>query len=401
MEGQKDRAVALLDELLASHPPPVDLRKTRLLATCVYLHIISGDLVESEPYNRQFRAVVRGGHYPYAEAWSDYLPGLVHLYRYELDEAIPLLRRSVEQRFVHHARAAVDSLVGLMLAFETAGRRDEAQGALQLLGEYVASLDDPACSALADSCDVRLAILQGRPERAVRWLEKSAAPPSEVMIWWLEVPCVTRCRALIAEGSPASLGEAEERLREYAELSESHHNTCQLIDILALQTVVCERQGQAQEALVFLERAVTLARPGGFVFPFIELGPAMEELLRALDNRSEHEDFVRLVLGVFETAGAAAPAETPSILRPESSAAQRADRSNPPGRNVRADLTNREHDVLELLAKRLQNKEIAVRLGISTHTVNYHLKSIYGKLGVDNRRQAVVAAIRNGLLQAP
>jgi LuxR family maltose regulon positive regulatory protein len=105
MEGQKDRAVALLDELLDSHPPPVDLRKTRLLATCVYLHIISGDLAESEPYNRRFRTAVKGGNYPYAEAWSDYLPGLVHLYRYELDAANPLLRRSIEQRFVHHARA--------------------------------------------------------------------------------------------------------------------------------------------------------------------------------------------------------------------------------------------------------------------------------------------------------
>ena len=61
-------------------------------------------------------------------------------------------------------------------------------------------------------------------------------------------------------------------------------------------------------------------------------------------------------------------------------------------------LTAREREVLEWLSLGLSNRGIAGRLGISEHTVKFHVTSIYGKLGVSSRAEAVRGAARRGLI---
>ena len=62
-------------------------------------------------------------------------------------------------------------------------------------------------------------------------------------------------------------------------------------------------------------------------------------------------------------------------------------------------LTRREHEVLELVADGLPNREIAHALSISEHTVKFHLASIFGKLGVSTRTEAVQRGVRLGVIQ--
>jgi DNA-binding NarL/FixJ family response regulator len=70
----------------------------------------------------------------------------------------------------------------------------------------------------------------------------------------------------------------------------------------------------------------------------------------------------------------------------------------PPEQAPAEALTPREREVLRLLAEGLANKQIAKRLGVSEHTVKFHLNAIMGKLGAESRTEAVVRATRAGLI---
>jgi LuxR family maltose regulon positive regulatory protein len=394
MVGRKKRGIRFLDDLLA-HPQRLhEMRATRLLAARVFIHLTAGDLLEADVANRRLWTTVERGGSAYVHAWTSYMQGLIHLQRCEWEAAVEHLAHSVKQRFIHHARAAVDSMTGLMLGYQALGREGEAQETLQILGGYVSPLGDPAMESLVMSAEARLDILRGRPGSARRWLEATEPPPEGALLWWLDIPSITRCRAMLAVGSPVRIEFAEARLEECAESIEAQHNVCQLIRVLTLQAMAHEGQDQTDQALAVLERAVRLARKGDLVLPFVELGTPV---LALLDQLSGEREFTARVERSTTAFGASPGETTAGEAEPGSVQARRRQvRSTVAGGNEC--LTNRELDVLELLALRLRNKEIAARLGISSQTVNSHLKQVYQKLGAHGRREAVERAVAAGVL---
>jgi LuxR family maltose regulon positive regulatory protein len=234
---------------------------------------------------------------------------------------------------------------------------------------------------------------------------------------------ITQARVLIAVETKESLARATEVLQEVRSSSDAYHFTCQTIEVAVLQSLAFEKQGRADEALEALEEAVALARPGGWIRPFVEAGPVMAAMLERLSEMDEAAGFIGRVLASFEGSGAAvhassspdapeveagAPAasarvaaETPATSLDQAAQAlvtSRSETSRASGRPDPNALTHRELDVLELVAQRLQNKEIAAELNISTHTVKDHLRRIFQKLDAQNRRQAVARAIEVGAL---
>jgi LuxR family maltose regulon positive regulatory protein len=303
--------------------------------------------------------------------------------------AIHYFSQALESTYLMLRRADADCMAGLALAYQATQQTDKATATLERLYEFIHPFDDLTLSGIAHSCRARLSLMRGETAFVSDVLSINIAPQTDAMAIWLEVPAITRCRALLAKGSDNCLQEAEKKLQELLSLNQAHHNTCQMIGIMALQALAIHRQGRSDESLDALEQAVAMAEPAGWIRPFVEPGPPMVDLLKGLLKRNVAVNYIEKILSAFK--------DDKQVVGPKAAdhpiaSAHQPLRPSITSQSLVEQLTHRELDVLELLAQRLQNKEIADKLFISPGTVKGHLKSIYQKLNVSNRRQAVEKA---------
>jgi LuxR family maltose regulon positive regulatory protein len=118
----------------------------------------------------------------------------------------------------------------------------------------------------------------------------------------------------------------------------------------------------------------------------------MAEMLKRLFAKNIAVDYTKKLLAPFRDEEQIAVPEVPDHPGESPPPPTRPLSRSPDSQPLIEPVTNRELEILELLAQRRQNKEIADKLFISTETVKSHLKNIYGKLNVSNRREAVEKA---------
>lgn len=154
-----------------------------------------------------------------------------------------------------------------------------------------------------------------------------------------------------------------------------------LLRILILQSLAFDANEQFDHALSCLKQALSIGISGGFVRTFLDEGPAMADLLRCALQKGIEPAAVRMLVD--------------QTFLGEHLAANRTLSGQV---NSRDALTERESEVLMLIAAGLSNDEIAERLVVTVNTVRTHIKSINRKFGVRSRTQAVYQAQQMGLL---
>ncbi len=282
--------------------------------------------------------------------------------------------------------AALDQYLALARVRQAQGDTAGAWAAIQQVESFTqrVALDD----MMLNICRAWLEVKQGHPDRAARWMKPYESPEARAALPVYPVRDrveLIMARIMMAQGRP---GEALAGLVSLAQEAQKMGRVSRLIEALALQAVVYQTQGDPEPGLAALAQALALAEPAGYVRTFIDAGAPLAELLAILkvQQPAAGQAYVDKLLSAFtaekclNTPAAPAPGSafwpgpaspTPALVEP---------------------LSERELEVLRLIAAGLSNQAIAQVLTVTVHTVKTHTKHIFNKLDVQSRTQAVARA---------
>jgi LuxR family transcriptional regulator, maltose regulon positive regulatory protein len=253
-------------------------------------------------------------------------------------------------------------------------------------------------AAMVDHAQLELWLREGRLQDGARWLA-GPSPNGEATI------SLARARLALAQHDPDG---AAHWLAHHQKQSASQPTLAGQLKFLLLQAQVHWRQGDLAEALAALRTALHLAEPGRYVRTFVDEGSAVAELLQMLVQQMGATEYTQRLLAAFHSQPGGSAATSPQRDHLESgplimagpgrfSNARSPSPSDLEGRLVEP-LSERELEVLALVAAGHSNREIGAQLFIEVGTVKRHITNIFGKLGATSRTQAIAVARQLGLL---
>jgi LuxR family maltose regulon positive regulatory protein len=215
--------------------------------------------------------------------------------------------------------------------------------------------------------ETQVNLLEGDLAAAARWTQAADFSPADTPRLWDEPQYLAYVRVLLAQNR---LEDAQKLLGTMERSASQGERRRKLISIYLLQAVAHRAAGHTEEAVARVKKALDLAAPEDYRRAFLEEGPAILDLLPRV--RYLAPGFVSQVLDAASAQDAGLPIpQAQALVEP---------------------LSEREMEILRLIAAGRSNPEIAELLYLSLNTVKWHAKNLYGKLNVGSRIEAVARA---------
>jgi len=362
-----------------------------------YLYWINADLVAIRQTAERSLKIAMKLRLAESVAFALYFLGTISYHQNKLKIAEERLTQLVNDYYFLNVVMAAHGSVALAMVYMARGELDQAEQYCKKALNYAIDTNNQEAIRIIRAFEAEYALRRGHIAKASQWAERFRSEPFTVP-YLFYFPHLTLVRILMAQDTSDSRHQAADLLNQLYDFLTSIHNKQFQINVLALQAVHHDTLGEQSAALDKLTEALNLAEPNGFIRLFVDMGPQMEDLLKRLQEKDVAVDYIEKLLAAFRDdklrmmpdapdheSRSPHPPVSPSLIPASPQLLE-----NP--------LTDRELDILELLAQRLQNKEIADKSFISTETVKTHLNNIYRKLNVSNRREAVTQAYSLGIL---
>jgi LuxR family maltose regulon positive regulatory protein len=229
----------------------------------------------------------------------------------------------------------------------------------------------------------RIHLKQGRLDKARAWAAERGLSLADEVSYLHEFEHLTLARLEIANPHVNAL------LARLLQAAEAQKRWGSALDILLVQALAHEAQGNRPQALAALKEALVLAEPEGYVRIFVDEGEAMRLLIADFRYSIERQmsSSAHAQLGY---TGKLLAAFAPPVNQQSTINIQQSELVEP--------LSERELEVLRLVAQGLSNREISERLFLAVNTVKGHNQKIFNKLQVQSRTEAVARARELGLL---
>ncbi len=377
MAGERKALEALAQAQTTGWLESVDSRARKQLATC-YIYFLSADLLNLRQTAMAGMQLAESAKLFSTGSTLRLMVGSVSYQQNDLAAAAAHFTAVLDMRYVAHPLYWVMAAINQALVYLAQNQAEAARQVVETAEQYCLEMEFPSLLLTLKAFQAELALRQGDRDQAMHWAAHTDTTLLSKTMPNIYEPQMTRPRILIAQNTPASRQQAEAELARLYEIVTTMHNIRYQIEVLAMQALLYQAQDNIHAAEAALVQALRLSQPGGFIRLFVDLGPQMAVLLKRLASQGIAPAYIRQILDAFPKSGGGVRPSTPQPLIES--------------------LTDRELDVLRLLAQRLSNKEIAGILYIAPETVKRHTINIYQKLDVENRRQAVSKAIELGLI---